>query len=52
MDSFEVVESDDYAHWTFRGYIMSSAVLYKYADDEVEDAQLVVPSHERSRILQ
>lgn len=47
IDSFEDEGNDDNAKWTARGYIMSSGVLYKYyADDDTEEAQLVVPTHE------
>ncbi|GBN82983.1 hypothetical protein AVEN_232611-1 [Araneus ventricosus] len=35
-----------------RGYLMNQGVLYRYShDSESEEAQLVVPSHERDKIL-
>ncbi|GFW74115.1 transposon Tf2-9 polyprotein [Trichonephila clavipes] len=42
----------DFANWTGRGYVMNQGVLYRYSPhDEVEEAQLVVPTHEREKIL-
>ncbi|GFX66889.1 retrovirus-related Pol polyprotein from transposon 297 [Trichonephila clavipes] len=42
----------DFANWTGRGYVMNQGVLYRYSPHaEVEDAQLVVPTHEREKIL-
>ncbi|GFX66178.1 retrovirus-related Pol polyprotein from transposon 297 [Trichonephila clavipes] len=38
----------DFANWTGRGYVMNQGVLYRYSPHaEVEEAQLVVPTHER-----
>ncbi|KAJ8968749.1 hypothetical protein NQ317_012697 [Molorchus minor] len=52
IKSFEESENNDFIKWTDRGYIMSNGVLYRYsADDDIEEAQLVVPSHERERVL-
>ncbi|GFX74338.1 retrovirus-related Pol polyprotein from transposon 297 [Trichonephila clavipes] len=40
----------DFANWTGRGYVMNQGVLYRYSPHaEVEEAQLVVPTHERER---
>ncbi|GFX42992.1 transposon Tf2-9 polyprotein [Trichonephila clavipes] len=42
----------DFANWTGRGYVMNQGVLYGYSPHaEVEEAQLVVPTHEREKIL-
>ncbi|GFU75032.1 transposon Tf2-6 polyprotein [Trichonephila clavipes] len=42
----------NYVNWVERGYLMNQGVLFRYApDSESEDAQLVVPSHERTLIL-
>ncbi|GFV04774.1 retrovirus-related Pol polyprotein from transposon 412 [Trichonephila clavipes] len=42
----------DFANWTGRGYVMNKGVLYRYSPHaEVEEAQLVVPTHEREKIL-
>ncbi|GFW05610.1 transposon Tf2-6 polyprotein [Trichonephila clavipes] len=42
----------DFANWTGRGYVMNQGVLYRYSPHaEVEEAQLVVPTHEREKIL-
>ena len=53
IDSFEDVNKGvDFANWTGRGYVMNQGVLYRYSPhSEVEEAQLVVPSHERENIL-
>ncbi|GFT14000.1 transposon Tf2-9 polyprotein [Trichonephila clavipes] len=41
-----------FANWTGRGYVMNQGVLYRYSPHaEVEEAQLVVPTHEREKIL-
>ncbi|GFY24429.1 retrovirus-related Pol polyprotein from transposon 297 [Trichonephila clavipes] len=41
----------DFANWTGRGYVMNQGVLYRYSPHaEVEEAQLVVPTHEREDI--
>ncbi|GFU94903.1 uncharacterized protein TNCV_3508391 [Trichonephila clavipes] len=40
----------DFANWTGRGYVMNQGVLYRYSPHaEVEEAELVVPTHERER---
>ncbi|GFV62460.1 retrovirus-related Pol polyprotein from transposon 17.6 [Trichonephila clavipes] len=42
----------NYVNWVERGYLMNQGVLFRYALDSVtEEAQLVVPSHERTLIL-
>jgi hypothetical protein len=52
IDSFES-NHDDFSKWTERGYVMANGILHRYSGEEdVEDAQLVVPSHERPRIMQ
>lgn len=54
MKCFEDPKDDTIAQWTNRGYIMSSGVLYKYSwdNEECEEAQLVVPLHERMRLME
>ena len=37
--------------WINRSYIMNDGILYCYSDDDTEDAQLVIPCHERQDIL-
>lgn len=37
--------------WMNRHYILNDGILYCYGDDDSQDAQLVVPTHERSEIL-
>ncbi|GBM56029.1 hypothetical protein AVEN_10198-1 [Araneus ventricosus] len=49
-------ENDDkdvnHANWLERGYLMKQGVLYRFShDSESEEAQLVVPTHERDKIL-
>ncbi|GBM57841.1 Retrovirus-related Pol polyprotein from transposon 17.6 [Araneus ventricosus] len=49
-------ENDDkdvnYANWLEKGYLMNQGVLYRYShESESEEAQLVVPTHERDKIL-
>ncbi|GBM62381.1 Transposon Tf2-9 polyprotein [Araneus ventricosus] len=53
IDCFEDInKSVDFANWTERGYVLNQGVLYRYSPhSEVEEAQLVVPSHEREKIL-
>ena len=53
IDSFENdPKGVDYTNWTRRGYLMNLGVLYRYAtDSESEEAQLVVPTQERERVL-
>ncbi|GFS83860.1 transposon Tf2-6 polyprotein [Trichonephila clavipes] len=42
----------NYVNWVERGYLMNQGALFRYApDSESEEAQLVVPSHERTLIL-
>ncbi|GFY25989.1 retrovirus-related Pol polyprotein from transposon 412 [Trichonephila clavipes] len=42
----------NYVNWVERGYLMNQGVLFKYApESESEEAQLVVPSLERTLIL-
>ncbi|GFW47434.1 hypothetical protein TNCV_4537241 [Trichonephila clavipes] len=39
----------NYVNWVERGYLMNQDVLFRYApDSESEEAQLVIPSHERT----
>lgn len=54
IDCFESNSKDEnYLNWTNRGYLMSQGILYRYApESESEEAQLVVPTQERERILQ
>ncbi|GFT21229.1 retrovirus-related Pol polyprotein from transposon 412 [Trichonephila clavipes] len=41
-----------YVNWVERSYLMNQGVLFRYApDSESEEAQLVIPSHERTLIL-
>lgn len=44
-------EDENLSHWLNRGYVMNDGVLYRYNNDESDEAQLVVPEHERSDIL-
>ena len=37
--------------WINRGYILNDGVLYCYNDDDSDEAQLVIPEHERGSIL-
>jgi hypothetical protein len=38
--------------WLNRGYLLNSGVLYRYSQDNDEEAaQLLVPDHERTRVL-
>lgn len=48
---FESPDCSSISTWTDRGYLMANGVLYRYVDEESEEAQLVVPAHERERIL-
>ncbi|GFT43617.1 retrovirus-related Pol polyprotein from transposon 412 [Trichonephila clavipes] len=42
----------NYVNWVERGYLMNQGVLFRYAPhSESEEAQLVIPSHERTLIL-
>ncbi|GFW34730.1 retrovirus-related Pol polyprotein from transposon 17.6 [Trichonephila clavipes] len=42
----------NYVNWVEQGYLMNQDVLFRYApDSESEEAQLVIPSHERTLIL-
>ncbi|GFS57217.1 hypothetical protein TNCV_491261 [Trichonephila clavipes] len=53
VDCFENPNKEvDFANCTGRGYVMNQGVLYQYSPHaEVEEAQLVVPIHEREKIL-
>lgn len=43
---------DEYVKWTERGYLMTNGVLYRYCPEgESEEALLVVPEQERTRVL-
>lgn len=44
--------SDDAALWSKRGYVMNDGILYRYSNEDSDDAQLVVPENERQNILQ
>ncbi|GBL97086.1 Retrovirus-related Pol polyprotein from transposon 412 [Araneus ventricosus] len=50
IDCFEDINKSVYfANWTERGYVLNQGVLYRYPPhSEVEEAQLVVPSHEKN----
>ncbi|GBM63817.1 hypothetical protein AVEN_262705-1 [Araneus ventricosus] len=50
---FENDDKDVYhANWLERGCLMNQGVLYTYShESESEEAQLVVPTHERDKIL-
>lgn len=37
--------------WINRSYILNDGILYCYANDDCDEAQLVIPSHERADIL-
>lgn len=37
--------------WMNRSYILNDGILYCYSNDDCDDAQLVIPSHERATIL-
>lgn len=50
INSFET-NSEDVTRWTQRGYLLNDGVLYCYSDTDTEDAQLVIPNHERLKIL-
>jgi len=55
IDSFESgLRNENFANWTQRGYVMNQGILYRYSpeSEEEEEAQLVIPKHERERILQ
>ncbi|GFX45877.1 transposon Tf2-9 polyprotein [Trichonephila clavipes] len=42
----------NYVYWVEQDYLMNQGVLFRYVpDSESEEAQLVVPSHERTLIL-
>lgn len=47
-------KNEEYIRYTSRGYFMNNGVLYRYnqsAEEDSEDALLVIPSHEVQRIL-
>lgn len=47
-------QNEEFTRYTTRGYFMNQGVLYRYnqsADEDSEDALLVVPQHEVQRIL-
>ncbi|GFX17538.1 retrovirus-related Pol polyprotein from transposon 297 [Trichonephila clavipes] len=42
----------NYVNWVERGYLMNQGVLFRYdPESKSEEAQLVIPSHERTLIL-
>lgn len=52
VESFEDVQSDAFSRWTERGFILSNGILYRYSsEDDLDEAQLVIPSHERDHIM-
>ncbi|CAK9811642.1 Activity-regulated cytoskeleton associated protein 1 [Anthophora quadrimaculata] len=53
IDCFEEAEqSENFLHWTQKGYILANGVLYRHAPDtDAEEAQLVVPAQEREKVL-
>ena len=53
IDSFESPhKTEDFANWTERGFLMNQGVLYRYVPEaDSEDAQLVIPTHERESIM-
>ena len=45
--------NEDSTYWSMKGYLVMSGMLYRYNPDiEEDDAQLVVPRHELTQILQ
>lgn len=47
-------KNEEFIRYTTRGYFMNNRVLYRYnqsAEDDSEDALLVIPNHEVQRIL-
>ncbi|KAJ3648381.1 hypothetical protein Zmor_020190 [Zophobas morio] len=52
MDDLVHAQAEISQQWTSRGYLLNQGVLYRYSQDgESEEAQLVVPKHERPRVL-
>jgi hypothetical protein len=52
IDAYEHGTREETERWTARGYLLTHGVLYRYsADDDNEEAQLVVPKQERDNIL-
>ena len=53
IESFESLQkTEDFANWTDRGFLLNQGVLYRYVpESETEDAQLVIPFHEREQIM-
>lgn len=53
LDCFNSNDPEKITRWTSRGYLTSQGVLYRYSPDHEEDnAQLVIPSHKKTEILQ
>lgn len=53
IDAFETKSNnEEYRRWTNRGYLLNNGVLYRYNDEvENDEAQLVIPTEERAKIL-
>lgn len=48
----ETSATEDAAYWSNKGYLMNNGILYRlHPDTEVDDALLVVPSHEWQNVL-
>ena len=44
-------QNENSLKWSNRNYLINNGILYCYADDDSEEAQLVIPSHERNDVL-
>lgn len=44
-------QDEKFLKWVNRSYIMNDGIMYCYADDDSDNAQLVIPTDERARIL-
>lgn len=52
LDAFNAGDQETTAPWTSRGYLCSQGILYRYSpDDDVEEAQLVIPTDLKTKIL-
>ncbi|UYV72093.1 hypothetical protein LAZ67_9001794 [Cordylochernes scorpioides] len=53
ISSFEATpKTEEFANWTERGFLMNQGVLYRYVpDSDSEEAQLVIPTHERDMVM-
>ena len=53
LDAFDAGDPEITAPWTSRGYLCSQGILYRYSpDDDVEEAQLVIPHDLRTIVTQ